>query len=510
MLRSTHDAGGVKSTLFILVVLSSVFKSGITELLSDFPLNITPETTMKKLVDQYPFLIEYMPTLSPEYEQLKNPIMRETMFRVATIKRVAANGGFTPEELIAKVEAEIKKHSSADTKEDRKEILKGIIRDVHAGVDMEILRKRFADFVKDVSPTEISEIEQSLIDEGLPTSEVKRLCDVHVEVFKHALDDQDVPHAPAGHPVHMFMVENRAAENLMDKIERQLEDVKKPASKEDFERHRQALELYLKEIAEIDKHYLRKENQLFPKLEEYDVSGPSQVMWALHDDVRAAIKTAKQQFKDDDPKLFTTIDEINITIRDMIYKEEHILFPMSLETLTDRDWLAVKKGSEEIGYVWTEPLVDWKPDLPVEEEKATKVTVGKVELETGVLTNEQINLMLTHLPVDITYVDENDRVAYYSAGKERIFPRSPGIIGREVTKCHPPKSVHIVEGIVQDFKDGKRDVAEFWLQTGGRFIYIRYYPVRDREGKYRGTIEVSQDINEIRKLEGEKRLLDSA
>ena len=490
--------------------MGSVFKSVSIGVFSDSQMSITPETTMKKLVDQYPFLIEYMPTLSPAYEQLKNPIMRETMFRVATVKRVAANGGFTPEELIAKIEAEIKKCASEGTKEERKEILKGIIRDVHAGVDMEILRKRFADLVKDVSASEISEIEQSLIDEGLPTSDVKRLCDVHVEVFKHALDDQDVPHAPAGHPVHIFMVENRAAENLMDKIEKQLEEVKKPASKEDLEKHRKELGLYLKEISEIDKHYLRKENQLFPKLEEYNVSGPSQVMWALHDDVRAAIKTAKQQFKDDDPKLFTTINEINITIRDMIYKEEHILFPMSLETLNDRDWLAVKKGSDEIGYAWTEPLVDWKPDIPVEEESVTEAAVGTINLDTGVLTPEQVNLMLTHLPVDVTYVDENDRVAYYSAGKERIFPRSPGIIGREVTKCHPPKSVHIVEGIVQDFKDGKRDVAEFWLQTGGRFIHIRYYPVRDEDGKYRGTIEVSQDITEIRKLDGEKRLLDTS
>jgi DUF438 domain-containing protein len=439
-------------------------------------MSITSDTTMKKLIDQYPFLIEYMPTLSPAYEQLKNPIMRETMFRVATLKRVAANGGFTPEELIAKIEAEIKRRSSQDTKEERKEVLKGIIRDVHAGVDMEVLRKRFADLVKDVSATEISEIEQNLIDEGLPSSEVKRLCDVHVEVFKHALDDQDVPHPPAGHPVHMFMVENRAAENLINNIERETGDAKKPATKDDLERHRQELGLYLDEISEIDKHYLRKENQLFPKLEAYNVSGPSQVMWAQHDDVRAAIKIAKQQFKDNDPKLFTTINEINITIRDMIYKEEHILFPMSLETLTDRDWVSVKKGSDEIGYAWTEPLVEWKPDTLPEEKVNVTGGINSVVLDTGALTPEQVNLMLTHLPVDITYVDENDRVAYYSAGKERIFSRSPGIIGREVTKCHPPKSIHIVEGIIQDFKDGKRDVAEFWLQLGERFIHIRYYP----------------------------------
>jgi DUF438 domain-containing protein len=474
-------------------------------------MDITPDTKLKPLIDEYPFLIEYMSTLSPAYEQLKNPVMRETMFRIATIRRVAANGGFTPEELIAKIQAEIDRHASDQVAEERKEVLKSIIRDLHAGVEMEILRKRFADLVQDVSASEIAQIEQSLIDEGLPESEVKRLCDVHVEVFKHALDDQDVPRPPAGHPVHMFMVENRAAENVMSEIEGLLCEIERPASKKTINEHSEELAAYLEKISEIEKHYLRKENQLFPRLEDHGVSGPSQVMWAIHDDVRAAIKIAKKQLEDKDPKLLTAIDEINTTIRDMIYKEEHIFYPMSLETLTDRDWLGVKKGSKEIGYAWTEPMVDWTPDIPPEQEKVIGAAVmGTVALDTGALTPDQVNLMLTHLPIDITYVDENDRVAYYSAGKERIFPRSPGIIGREVTKCHPPKSVHIVEGIVQDFKDGKSDEAEFWLQMSGRFIHIRYYPVRDGDGNYKGTIEVSQDVTEIRKLEGEKRLLDEA
>jgi hypothetical protein len=473
-------------------------------------MKINPDTKLRTLIDGYPFLIEFLPTLSPKYQQLKNPVMRETMFRIATIEKVAANGGFQAQELIAKIQEEIDKHSSKNIEEERKEILKGIIRDLHAGVEMEILRKRFADLVKDVSASEIAEIEQSLIDDGLPQSEIKRLCDVHVEVFKHALDDQDVPRPPAGHPVHMFMVENRAAENVMKDIDVLLCELEKPASRENIRKHSKDLKKQLERIAEIEKHYLRKENQLFPKLEAVGVSGPSQVMWAIHDDVRAVIKIAHQQIDENDPNVATTMDEIITTIRDMIYKEEHILYPMSLETLTDRDWLGVKEGSEEIGYAWTEPLVDWTPDLPPEQENVIGAAVmGTVALDTGALTPEQVNLMLTHLPVDITYVDENDRVAYYSSGKERIFPRSPGIIGREVSKCHPPKSVHIVEGIVQDFKDSKRDVAEFWLQIGNRFIHIRYYPIRDKEGNYRGTVEVSQDVTEIRKLEGEKRLLDN-
>jgi DUF438 domain-containing protein len=470
---------------------------------------ITPETKLKTLVDKYPHLINYIPTLSPNYQQLKNPEMRETMLTIATIKRVAANGGITREELIAKIQVEIERVSSKLVEEERKEVLKSIIRDLHAGVEMDILRKKFAELVKNVSASEIAEIEQNLIDEGLPETEVKRLCDVHVEVFKHALDDQDLPRTPAGHPVHMFMVENRAAENVMKEIDTLLCELEKPANKESILKHRKQIEEKLEKITEIEKHYLRKENQLFPKLEAAGVSGPTQVMWAIHDDIRVAIKIAKKQLSDSDPKIIATMGEINITIRDMIYKEDHILYPMSLETLTDKDWLDVKKGSEEIGYSWTEPMVDWKPDLPPEQEKVIgAVEMGTIALKTGTLTSEQVNLMLTHLPFDITYVDAEDRVAYYSSGKERLFPRSPGIIGRQVSKCHPPKSVHIVEGIVQEFKKGKRDEAEFWLQMGDKFIHIRYYPIRDSEGKYMGTIEVSQDITEIKKLEGEKRLLD--
>jgi hypothetical protein len=137
-----------------------------------------------------------------------------------------------------------------------------------------------------------------------------------------------------------------------------------------------------------------------------------------------------------------------------------------------------------------------------------KDVAGALGLSTGQMTLEQINLMLTHLPVDLTFVDEDDRVAYYSEGPERIFPRSPAIIGREVRNCHPPKSVHIVNKILDAFKSGARGTAEFWIELGGRFIYIRYFAVRDSNGYYRGTLEVSQDLTEIRKLEGQQRLLD--
>ena len=134
--------------------------------------------------------------------------------------------------------------------------------------------------------------------------------------------------------------------------------------------------------------------------------------------------------------------------------------------------------------------------------------MSKFPLTTGDLTLSQIDLLLTHLPVDVTFVDENDEVRYYSETPERIFKRAPAIIGRKVEKCHPPASVDKVVEIVEAFKSGERDSAEFWIQMGGKFIHIRYFAMRDTEGKYRGTLEVSQDVTDIRKLEGEKRLLD--
>jgi hypothetical protein len=198
----------------------------------------------------------------------------------------------------------------------------------------------------------------------------------------------------------------------------------------------------------------------------------------------------------------------------MIYKEEHILFPTSLDMLTDSEWVKVKEGEADIGFAWVVPDQGWPEEIieepeaePAEPVEELTDVAGALGLDTGRMTLEQINLMLTHLPVDLTFVDENDRVAYYSEG-ERIFPRSPAIIGREVRNCHPPKSVHIVNKILDAFKSGSRDTAAFWIELGGKFIYIRYFAVRNAKGYYRGTLEVSQDLTAIRKLEGQQRLLD--
>jgi len=239
-----------------------------------------------------------------------------------------------------------------DAKTNKKEVLKGIIRDLHRGGDVEELRKRFADLLSHISAGEIAAMEQELISEGLPEEEIKKLCDVHVRVFKDSLENQPASSHVPGHPLHTLAAENRELEKIVART---------------------------------------------------------------------------------------------------------------------RDRLA---------------------------------------LDTGVLSAEQVNLLLTNLPVDISFVDENDTVVYYSATRERIFPRTPGVIGRKVQNCHPPKSLDTVTQILAAFRDGSRDVAEFWIEMNGKFVHIRYFALRDNAGKYRGSLEVSQDVTGIRALRGEKRLLD--
>ncbi len=497
---------------------------------------LSSRTKISELTKEYPFIIDFMPTLSPEYKKLQNPIIRKTMGAVVSMEKVAGIGELELDYLLNAVADEIERQtgerpevdlggttgtasapapspiptSEPMSQEQRKEALKAILMDLHAGGDMAELKTRFAETIADISPSELAEVEQSLIADGLPEEEVKNFCSLHVDVFKESLDKGDVPSMPGGHPVHTYMMENRAAENIVAELDTAICDLGVPPAPEMFAARRDSLLANLENLGQLDIHYTRKENQLFPTLEQHGITGPTQVMWAVHDDIRAAMKDAVSKTGSGSAQeAVSAIDKMSVAVKDMIYKEEYILYPMSLENLSESDWLWVRKGEEDIGYAWVMPSTGWEPKESVRSYDSGDVTTTSfVNLDTGALSLEQINLMLKHLPMDITYVDDNDQVAYFSATDDRIFPRSPGIIGREVSKCHPPKSVHIVERIVSGFKSGERDVAEFWIQRGGVFVHIRYFAVRDDEGTYKGTIEVSQDLTELRKLEGEQRLLD--
>jgi len=480
-------------------------------------IEIGPSTKLEQLIRDYPFIIDFLVAKSALYRNLKNPLMRNTVGKVASLAQVASIGKKDLDELLADIAAEIKKQTGEDVPvvaaetpvdlaRERQQILKDIIGDLHAGTPMEELKARFQALIQDVSASEIAAMEQRLIEEGMPQAEVQRLCDVHTEVFKSALDTQPLLQAAAGHPVDTFMRENRAAEKILCEIEGVLKPLGEAPTQAEVDARRETLTGLLSELLPLDIHFQRKENQLFPLLEEHEVSGPSQVMWGLHDEIRKLLKSALT-FDGDASQNVKPIGELVTMIRDMIYKEDHILYPMALETLGESEWGRVKHGEEEIGYAWVQPGTDWQPPIDAGTADTTKPRqTGALQLDTGVLTPEQVNLLLSHLPVDITFVDEFDRVAYYSKGEERIFPRSPAVIGREVIKCHPPASLHKVTKIVESFRDGRRDSAEFWLHLHGIYAYIRYFAVRDAAGIYRGCLEVSQNIAPIQEISGERRI----
>jgi DUF438 domain-containing protein len=471
-------------------------------------MELSPKTRVNDILNRYSFLKDFLISLNPEFKMLDNPFMRKTVGRIASLGKAAMIGGMDVKKLLDDIAAEIKKKSGeavtitygeegVDEQEVRLETLKGIIKELHKGKDAESQKKKFQELIKDVAPWEIAQMEQRLIAEGMPETEIKNLCEVHVQVFKEALEHKTVPGLPAGHPVHTLMLENRAAEDIL----KEAEEIK------DFVKEKNKLLDILDRLAQIDKHFVRKENQLFPILEGKGISGPSKVMWALHDDIRGFIKDMRKRVIDNKMEK-VAIEALMKMVNDMIYKEEHILFPMALETLSEEEWARARKGEEEIGYAWIEPEAEWRPSAASFQQALLAEKVGSLNLDTGQLTAEQVNLIMTHLPIDISYVNETDEVAYYSASPDRLFPRSPGVIGRKVQNCHPPKSVGMVEKILSEFKAGTKSVADFWIQMKGRFILIKYFAVRDASGEYRGCLEVSQDVTEIRKLEGQKRLLD--
>ncbi len=471
-------------------------------------MDLNPKVKVNDLLSHYPFLKDYLIKLNSEFKMLDNPFMRKTVGRIASLQKAAMIGGMDVKKLLDDLAAEIRSKANeivkvsyagdgADEQDIKIETLKNIIKELHAGKDPETQKQKFHELIKDVAPWEIAQMEQRLIAEGMPETEIKNLCEVHVSVFKEALEHKTVPGLPAGHPVHTYMLENRAAESILKEATRIT----------DYAKEKDKLLDILDRLARIEKHYVRKENQLFPIIETKGITGPSKVMWALHDDIRHFIKDVRKRVTDNRTEK-VAVDALVKMVNDMIYKEEHILFPMALETLTEDEWAKVRKGEEEIGYAWIRPEADWKPAAESFQQALLEEKVGSLNLNTGQLTPDQVNLMLLHLPIDISFVNEHDEVIYYSATPERIFPRSPGVIGRKVQNCHPPKSMGMVQKILDEFRAGRKSTADFWIQMQGKFFLIKYFAVRDATGTYRGCLEVSQDVTGIRKLEGQKRLLD--
>jgi len=380
----------------------------------------------------------------------------------------------------------------------KKEVVKEIIKKLHQGLSYEEAKEMLIKEVGSLTSYEIAEIEQSLMQEGVTVDEIKQFCNVHALLFNEVLK-QNIESLSEVHPVNLFKLENR-------EIEKILTELKNADDKE-------KIKSILLKLKDIEKHYVRKEQLLFPFLEKAGFYGPSKVMWGKHNDIREMLKNAILKIDELELVKYKTeiLNQLIDEIESMIFKEENILFPTSLEKLSVEDWLEILKQSNDVGYCFID--VPKKVDEMIEEFKKSVVETCSYEdrvikFPSGKLTLDELLYILNTLPVDITFINKNDEVVYFSEGKDRVFLRPKAVLGRNVRNCHPPQSVDKVEQIINDFKSGKRDVAEFWINYKGRFVYIRYFAVRNEFNEYLGTLEATQDITKIKTLEGERRLLD--
>lgn len=396
--------------------------------------------------------------------------------------------------------------------EDRTErlaILKQIFIDLHNGRSAAAVKAQFDSEIGKITVEEISQLPHDFIEEeGMTPDEVKRLYTLHTEIFKGSIEEEvrfQHPEDEPGHPVHTFKLENREVTKLIkDQLQVHLSQFEEEDSSENVYKLIEDTNLLL----DIDKHFSRKENLIFPYLERYGIYGPTNMMWRIDDFIRDAIKDVRNKLGSYDGDRQTIIEGIQFCIREvleMIYREENILFPMAIQNFTEDEWVKIAHESDEIGFCLIAPAAEWKPERKAIGEKA--ISEGFIKMETGILSLKQLELLLNHLPVDITFIDHEDVVRYFSHGKERIFARTKAVIGRTVQNCHPPRSVHVVEELLNDFKAGKKDSEDFWIKVKDKFVYIRYFAVRDENGGYVGTIEFTQNISPIKELEGEKRIL---
>ncbi len=401
-----------------------------------------------------------------------------------------------------------------DNSKMRVDQLKKLILDLHKGVSVEETRQKLTELMGSVPYGEVVRAEQELINEGLPQKEVLKFCDIHTDALKGKIDLSSARSVPAGHPVDTMSKENA-------ELTKQLIDLKSMFRQAELmEETSDAEELLLKirsafnSLMDVEKHYVRKENLVFPYLEKYSITGPPMVMWGKHDEVREFLKSAQKLFRESSKVIagelvgyieFVLAPAVK-AIEEMIYKEENILFPMCMDAFTEIDWYEIYKQSDEIGYCLFSPTEKWVPQIEGYVEPQQDAN-GRIQLSTGSFSVEELEALFNSLPVDLTFVDKDDRVKFFSHGEDRIFERNNAILGRKVQFCHPPKSVHIVEQIVNDFREGKQDSAKFWINFKGKYVHIAYYAVRGKKGEYLGTLEVTQDINPFRAVEGERRLL---
>ena len=435
-----------------------------------------------------------------------------------------------------------------DNRAHRLRTMKEIVRHLHAGQAPSEVKARLTALVRECDASEIAAMEQELMAEGVPVAEIMSMCDLHAAVVRDILVERKSSPVAPGHPADTFRRENAALTAQVAKLRAALAELAAGAA--DGPAPPAAVDAVMRlyaELMDVEKHYQRKEHLLFSCLERHGIAGPSKVMWGKDDEVRRLLKALGAAMRSAGTDWRHVADELAgpalAAVEEMVFKEERILLPMAIQNLSEGEWGEIWSQSPQFGFCLVEPGKGYEPpqassDVPeaARTEAARSgvtfapgkgatllrmadlsprpaapvesVGAGAIVLPTGSLSLEHLKAMFAVMPVDMTLVGADDRVKFFSEGRNRVFARPLTIIGRLVQHCHPPSSVDVVERILGDFRSGRQDVAEFWIEMHGRFVHIRYFALRDEQQAYLGCLEVTQDLTRERKLEGERRLLE--
>jgi len=387
--------------------------------------------------------------------------------------------------------------------------LKSIIEELHSNpnADRTDLKRQFAAIAHTAGPEEIAFAEQAAIEHGIPVESVRQLCDVHLDMF---VDDarERRTELPAGHPVSIMYDEHDILLGALRRARHALspDDGSSPAQTAVVD----AMSRLIPVLENADRNFVKQENAFFPVVERHGITQPPAIMWSEHDMMRGLFKELLETGGSDHARSAGILLEAEEILAAHVKKEETILFQAALGMFSEQEWAQVRRDFDELGYVHDQ-VADYE-SAPADSSPGVSAAGAaseseRIDLDTGSLAATELVSLFRTLPVDITVVDAEDRVAFFSESADRIFPRARSVIGRTVQNCHPPKSVAIVQEILASFRSGRSDSEEFYFHHGEKYIHIRYFAMRDPDGTYLGCLEVAQNLAPLQSISGEKRLI---
>lgn len=383
--------------------------------------------------------------------------------------------------------------------ENRTELLKKYLKRLGEGESLESVRSDFVEKFSEVDASEIMKAEQELLSEGTPLTEVQKLCDIHAALFHGATIEEKIANAEKavsgsvdysdkhtkalrlekiiGHPLYTFTKENEALTELLNKYN-ETKDIN-----------------VLAVIRDVSIHYAKKGDLIYPQLNvRHGISGPSDVMWTVDDEIRDEFASLMKEDNHNE-KWNQRLEAVLKRIEDMIYKEQNILFPNCAVNFTEDEWIGIYHDSKDYAVCFGVENEIWDKAENKSTKAANKNEYSKEEIVMpgGHMTIEQLTALLNTIPLEISFIDDNNINRFFNEGP-KVFKRPGMAIDREVFSCHPPKIEPMVRAIIEDFRNNKRDSVQVWTEKGGRSMLVTYMAVRDKEENYIGTVELVQDM----------------